>query len=142
MTPSASAAPDPAPATARDPVCGMAVTPGQARGGSATHDGREYWFCSPRCRERFVADPARYATASGAAAPAAALYTCPMHPEIRRPGPGECPICGMALEPVIAAADEADNPELRDMSRRLWVSAALTAPLVAQSMAEMLGAPI
>ena len=177
----------PATAAAKDPVCGMSVTPGHARGGSASHAGREYWFCNPSCRDRFLTDPDRYLQPATAAPPAAApspaiaspaagqVFTCPMHPEVRRPGlgdcpdcgmalepdvpavgieyvcpmhpeivqrePGSCPICGMALEPRTAALD-ADNPELRDMTRRLAVSAALTAPLVVQSMAEMLGAPI
>jgi Cu+-exporting ATPase len=157
MNHASSAAPDPV-ATTRDPVCGMTVTPGKARGGSAVHDGQEYWFCNPRCRERFVADPARYlARADETAAPSAAAaaapsppvaaepasggYTCPMHPEIVRSEPGSCPICGMALEPRLVMLD-ADNPELRDMTRRFWISAALTAPLVLQSMAEMLGAAI
>jgi P-type Cu+ transporter len=177
----------PAPA-AKDPVCGMSVTPGHARGGSATHAGREYWFCNPGCRDKFLADPERYLAVADAPAarsptppPAAAspaagpVFTCPMHPEVRRPHPGDCPDCGMALEPDVpavgieyvcpmhpeivqrepgscpicgmaleprTAALDADNPELRDMTRRFAVSAALTAPLVVASMAEMLGAPI
>src|SRR6266508_1666287 len=91
----------------------MDVTPGDAAGGSAEHAGVTYWFCSPQCRERFVAEPRRY-TAPAApppSGPAAApvderVYTCPMHPEIRQKGPGFCPKCGMALEPEVAAADE------------------------------------
>ena len=237
MNPSTPGSPEPATANARDPVCGMTVTPGKARGGSATHAGHEYWFCNPKCRDKFVADPDRYlangqagavaapsgsaashapgaavspgstperpapsrgaaATAAAsppAAAPAAAAppaevpaaasspaasagtYTCPMHPEVRNAGAGDCPDCGMALEPEVPAVGteyvcpmhpeivrrepgscpicgmaleprtvtlEADNPELRDMTRRFAASAALTAPLVVQSMAEMLGAPV
>ena len=140
-----------AAATATDPVCGMTVTPGKARGGSAVHAGVEHWFCNPRCRERFVADPARYlpcppsqphaAPAVEPAAPAGTEYVCPMDPEVVASEPGSCPICGMALEPRTATLAD-DNPELREMSRRLLVSAALTAPLVVLSMAEMLGAPI
>src|SRR5689334_24281737 len=84
-----------------DPVCGMTVVPGTARGGSAIHEGREYWFCNPKCREKFVADPTRYvAPAPAAVEPArpGTVYTCPMHPQIARDAPGDCPICGMALE--------------------------------------------
>jgi Cu+-exporting ATPase len=141
-------------AKVKDPVCGMTVTPGKARGGSATHAGHEYWFCNPRCREKFLADPAKYLAppapahaASGHAAPRApeagraVEYTCPMHPEIVQIGPGSCPICGMALEPRTATLDD-DNPELRDMTRRLAIATALTAPLLIVSMAEMAGASL
>src|ERR1043166_3793133 len=108
----------PAVAPVKDPVCGMTRTPGKAKGGSATHDGHEYWFCNPRCREKFIADPETYLAAARqrAAAPAPAAppppaavvrtgttYTCPMHPEIRQSGPGDCPDCGMALEPDVPA---------------------------------------
>src|SRR5215510_4443003 len=196
--------PDPAAATTKDPVCGMTVIPGKARGGSATHGGQEYWFCNPKCRDKFLANPDAYLVrlasppaapppasahaqrpllpvspptpAPGTSpAPAAITYTCPMHPEVRRPDrgdcpdcgmaleadvpaahteyvcpmhpeivraePGSCPICGMALEPRTVTLDAA-NPELRDMTRRFAVSAALTAPLLVQSMAEMLGVSI
>jgi Cu+-exporting ATPase len=198
------------PRVVKDPVCGMTVTPGKAKGGSATHAGREYWFCNPRCRDRFVADPARYLAAPPSAAPVvttpsappaapvasttpatapppapttrpaapdpagaqftcpmhpevlrstagdcpecgmalepqvAAMrteYVCPMHPEIVRPAPGSCPICGMALEPRTVALDD-DNPELRDMTRRFVVAAALTGPLLVESMAAMAGASL
>jgi Cu+-exporting ATPase len=88
----------------KDPVCGMDVVAGQAGGGSAQYDGITYWFCSPSCRERFIAEPGRYAApARASAAPPGAAeqtYTCPMHPEVRQQGPGSCPKCGMALEPV------------------------------------------
>ncbi|HSN24821.1 MAG TPA: heavy metal translocating P-type ATPase [Kofleriaceae bacterium] len=159
----------------KDPVCGMMVVPGQARGGSATHDGHEYWFCNPRCREKFTADPSAYLAPAAkpiVAAPTGATYVCPMdpevrqdhpgacpkcgmalepelpvaktewvcpmHPEIVRSEPGSCPICGMALEPRTAALSD-DNPELRDMSRRFWISVVLTAPLLVATMGEMFG---
>src|SRR5262245_15585877 len=90
-----------------DPVCGMEVIPGQAGGGSAEHDGSTYWFCGDGCRVKFRADPERY-LATTPAAPRVdsdtAIYTCPMHPEIRQQRPGPCPKCGMALEPVAAPA--------------------------------------
>jgi Cu+-exporting ATPase len=117
-----------------DPVCGMTVEPERAAG-SAAHGGRIFYFCSPSCWQKFRAEPERYLqpdSPTRTTPPAAPLveYTCPMHPEVRRMGPGHCPICGMALEPVVATGEEA-NPELRDMTRRLWVSAALTAPILA-----------
>ena len=137
------------PTTVKDPVCGMDVEPGQAAGGSAEYEGATYWFCSPGCREKFAADPARYIAPPTAALPAATpstgplgdtrIYTCPMHPEVRQVGPGNCPKCGMALEPVEPLpAEEGPNPELVDMTRRFWVSLALTVPLFALAMVEML----
>jgi Cu+-exporting ATPase len=108
-------------------------------------NGTRYFFCSAGCLEKFKANPNRYLNpAAEGAAPAEAtegtIWTCPMHPEIRRPGPGSCPICGMALEPLEPAAEEQANPELIDMSRRFWVSAALTLPLVIVAMgAELFG---
>jgi len=124
-----------------DPVCGMTVDPAVARGGSAEHNGTVYYFCSPGCRDKFVKDPGRYlksasTTAHGADA-AATEWTCPMHPQVVRPGPGTCPICGMALEPRILTAEEPENHELKDMSRRFWVSVALTAPIVFLAMSEL-----
>jgi len=130
------------PATVIDPVCGMDVTPGDAAGGSAEHAGTTYWFCNPGCRERFMADPARYLHPSAASASTSAndtrLYTCPMHPEVRRVGPGSCPKCGMALEPLEVTADEGPSHELADMTRRFWVSLALTVPVLTLAMGEML----
>jgi heavy metal translocating P-type ATPase len=102
-----------------------------------THAGHSYYFCSARCREKFIADPARYleaSTTTPAAVPPGTIYTCPMHPEIRQPGPGSCPICGMALEPEIVTADTQPNPELADMTRRFWVGLALTIPVFALEM--------
>jgi P-type Cu+ transporter len=125
----------------RDPVCGMTVDPHTAKH-RHTHDGRPYYFCSARCREKFVAEPARYLKPELAAAPivsADTIYTCPMHPEIRQRGPGSCPICGMALEPEIVSADTGPSPELADMTRRFWIGLALTVPVFALEMAGHLG---
>src|SRR6516162_1710520 len=102
--------PDHLVAVAVDPVCGMDVDPAAAAGASVQDEGQTYWFCSPQCRERFVANPERYHPAKSAApirpvsvpSESAAdhrIFTCPMHPEVRRQGPGFCPKCGMALEP-------------------------------------------
>ncbi len=129
-----------------DPVCGMEVTPRHAAGGSADHVGTTYWFCSPGCRQRFIADPAAFAVRApslpqipppGAPPADERIYTCPMHPEVRQKGPGACPKCGMALEPLEVTADEGPSAELVDMSRRFWVSLALTAPVFALASGEM-----
>ena len=129
----------------RDPVCGMIVKAESPH--RFTHAGREYRFCCAGCREKFAADPDRYlrgrahgsdghepaatpATAAGPTRSANAEWTCPMHPEIVRRGPGSCPICGMALEPRTVTLDEPENPELANMQRRLVVATALTAPLL------------
>ena len=132
--------PEPPPAAALDPVCGMAVDPRTATH-RAEHAGHSYFFCSAGCREKFTAAPARYLSGShpGAVAPAKTgevLWTCPMHPQIVRKEPGSCPICGMALEPMTPIAGDTENPELRDMTRRFWVCVALSAPLLAIAMAE------
>ncbi|HYX02416.1 MAG TPA: heavy metal-binding domain-containing protein, partial [Reyranella sp.] len=117
--------------TATDPVCGMKVTMAGVRH-TALHDGHTYYFCSDRCRTRFEAEPQRYlkaAPASPPAVPAGTIYTCPMHPQIRQPGPGNCPICGMALEPEVATADSGPNHELLDMKRRFWIGLVLAVPV-------------
>ncbi|MGH9805310.1 MAG: heavy metal translocating P-type ATPase, partial [Candidatus Acidiferrales bacterium] len=140
-----------------DPVCGMSVEPGKAAGLHA-HQGTTYYFCSGHCLEKFRAEPEKFlarpaglvglgmapAKAAAPVAPAAAGdYTCPMHPEIVRPEPGSCPICGMALEPRTVAAETEVNPELVEMSRRFWTSLALTAPVFLLAMSEMLpGRPV
>jgi len=154
----------------RDVVCGMQVDPAKAAG-SSVHAGKTYYFCSKGCKAKFDAHPEQYlgavspaSAAAGApmvlhrhkpasAAPATppapttsavsdAEYTCPMHPEIRQRGPGSCPICGMALEPVDASIDEG-NPELDDMSRRLRVSLVLTLPILAAMVSDLLpGRPL
>ncbi len=126
----------PVEASSRDPVCGMSVDPHTARH-HADHAGRTFHFCSAGCRTKFVADPVKYLSPADAAVPqvpAGSIYTCPMHPEIRQVGPGSCPICGMALEPDVATADDGPNPELIDFTRRFWVGLALTLPLLALEM--------
>ena len=113
----------------------MLVDPARAEH-KLDYQGSTYYFCNPNCLARFQADPGRYLGMKPPPppAPAGAIYTCPMHPEIRQEGPGSCPLCGMALEPLAVSAEEGPNPELVDMTRRLWVSAVLTAPLVVLSM--------
>ncbi len=137
----------PAQPAVKDPVCGMDVDPGTSEHRSE-HDGQTYYFCSGHCRAKFEASPETYLDPQGghdhdrvahdvtASPPAGAVeeWTCPMHPEIRRPGPGPCPICGMALEPVTITAATAASPELADMKRRFWVAAALTIPVLILGM--------
>ena len=110
-----------------DPVCGMKVDP---HVGKPTHDyqGHTYHFCSPGCQAKFAADPERYLNKQDEPAPAppGTLYTCPMHPEIVQEGPGPCPICGMALEPMGVLPEDVPNEELIDFSRRLWVAIPLS----------------
>jgi Cu+-exporting ATPase len=120
----------------KDPVCGMTVTEQSLH--TLTHEGRPYYFCSTKCKDKFAAAPQQYTDAAGAApatppaaapaAPVAAgtIYTCPMHPEIRQDHPGICPKCGMTLEPLIPELDDDENPELRDFQRRFWWTLPLT----------------
>ena len=142
-----------------DPVCGMKVLSSSSL--EAQHAGRRFVFCSGDCRAKFLAEPERYVDEHGdrrvldpqertrpahqhpaslaraevqAPAPSATVYTCPMHPQIRQQGPGSCPICGMALEPLVPGADE-DNKELRGVKRRFWFSAAMSIPVVLIAMA-------
>jgi P-type Cu+ transporter len=152
------------PETAIDPVCGMRVKTTAARW-KHEDGGQTHYFCNPKCLEKFKADPARYLAPAPPAAevtPAEKapegkdsisredrgsshgdVFTCPMHPEIVRPEPGPCPICGMALEPRVVTAEEPVNPELVDMSRRFWISAALTLPLFVLAMSDMIpGQPV
>ena len=130
-----------------DPVCGMMILPGEAAG-HASYKGHTYYFCSEWCLEQFTNNPAQFLDAAPADRPSAVVdpeaeYTCPMHPEVRQKGPGSCPICGMALEPVTISLDEPANEELRDMARRLWWSLALTLPVLAVMVAEFLpGQPL
>jgi P-type Cu+ transporter len=121
--------------TVIDPVCGMTVDPAKSPH-RHTHRHATYHFCSAGCRGKFAADPDKYlrgAVAIPDAVPADAIYTCPMHPEIRQAGPGSCPICGMALEPELGGAED-DGGERADMTRRFWISLALALPVVALDM--------
>jgi Cu+-exporting ATPase len=123
-------------AMATDPVCGMKVDPNAGRP-AYDHAGETYHFCSEGCRTKFAGDPERYLTKQGEPRPApkGTLYTCPMHPEIVQEGPGPCPICGMALEPMGVPPEITDNPELRDFTRRLMVAVPLSLALLAIDMA-------
>src|ERR1700728_4680049 len=138
---------------ARDPVCGMPVDPATAKH-KADHAGVTHYFCSAGCRGKFVGDPARFLAEPTHApavaadehvhlpapplpanpAPVGAIYTCPMHPQIRQDHPGACPICGMALEPELATEATGPSAELVDMTRRFWIALALTVPVVALAM--------
>ena len=114
-----------------DPICGMKVNPATSKH-RFDHGGQTFHFCSAGCRTEFAADPDSYLKPKvAAAAPAkpGAIYTCPMHPQIRQAGPGSCPICGMALEPVEVSAEAQPNEELADMSRRFWIGLVLTLPV-------------
>src|SRR4051794_14492762 len=121
----------------RDPVCGMLVDPHTAKY-RHQHDGRTYYFCSGGCLAKFKAEPVKYlgdaAQTEAAIVPEGTIYTCPMHPQIRQVGPGSCPICGMALEPVVATPDAGPNAELADMNRRFWTGLVLSLPVVALEM--------
>jgi len=149
----------------KDPVCGMIIDP-QKDAAKVAHEGKTYYFCSAGCAKRFQAQPQRYLTASGTAememphAPAAQIapaikgaepkrpaagtrYTCPMHPEVVQIGPGVCPICGMALEPMDVFAEVEADPELARMTRRFWVSAALSLPVLLLGMlGERIAGPV
>ena len=128
-----------------DVVCGMQVDPASAAGVSQ-FEGKNYYFCSKGCKTKFDANPRQFLQPQtvNAEAPGvkpevpAAEWTCPMHPQIVRNGPGPCPICGMALEPRTVTLEEGPNAELIDMSRRFWVSAALAAVLLVLAMGEYL----
>src|SRR5262245_31545714 len=124
-----------------DPVCGMHVEPATAAG-SFAYQGKTYYFCARSCLEKFRANPDAYLnrTTRPESEPAkpGTKYTCPMHPEVVQDGPGACPKCGMALEPLMPVASEGPDPELVDMQRRLWVGAALALPVFLIAMAVML----
>ena len=126
---------------ATDPVCGMTVDPHTAKH-RAEHRGQPYYFCSAGCKTKFTADPQKY-LGGRTPEPVAegAIYTCPMHPQIRQPGPGSCPICGMALEPEMPTADSGPNPELTDMTRRFWIGLVLALPVMVIDMGGHLAGP-
>ncbi len=136
---------------ATDPVCGMEVDRASARFMSK-HGGKHNYFCSEACQTKFEAAPGKYLdsarsaepqdAAPAVAGPEGTVYTCPMHPEIRSDHPGDCQICGMALEPLVAGLDDRPNPELADFTRRLWVSAVLSIGVLVLSMGPALGLPI
>jgi len=122
--------------TFKDPVCGMQVKPASAAG-METYQGQTYYFCSQGCAAKFRAAPAKYLAPQPvqvAPPPAGSKYTCPMHPQIIRDQPGSCPICGMALEPMVPTLDEGENPELLDMRRRFWICLVLTVPVFISAM--------
>jgi Cu+-exporting ATPase len=122
------------PSSVTDPVCGMMVDPDKTPH-HAEFAGAAFHFCSAGCLGKFKADPDRYLHAKPqAAAPVGTIYTCPMHPQIRRDKPGACPICGMALEPETVTADSGPNPELADMNRRFWIGLVLAAPVLILEM--------
>jgi Cu+-exporting ATPase len=129
---------------ATDPVCGMKVDRASAQH-FLRHEGEKYYFCSAGCLAKFEGSPRDYLGGRPAPEPmpAGTQYTCPMHPEIVRDGPGSCPICGMALEPMgIPTGDEGPNPELVDFNRRFWISAICSVPLLLITMGPMLGLPL
>lgn len=128
---------------AEDPVCGMTVDTSVGKPAHIYKD-QEYHFCSAGCHDKFVADPEHYLSGAhreaSENAPSGTMFTCPMHPEIVQEGPGTCPICGMALEPMgIPTGDEGPNPELVDFRRRFWVGAVLTVPLLILAMGPFVG---
>ena len=134
----------------KDPVCGMDVDPATAEH-VAEHEGVTHHFCSAHCKARFAADPQAFLGGSSDPAPAISgaasgaeevEYTCPMHPEIRQTGPGACPICGMALEPVTVTADMGPSAELRDMTRRFLIGAVLSVPVIVLEMGRHLIDPL
>ncbi|MCL7938981.1 heavy metal translocating P-type ATPase [Halomonas sp. ATCH28] len=119
-----------------DPVCGMKVDPHKTEH-RASHSGKTWYFCSARCRQKFEGDPNAYLQGYDSPtepAPPGTIYTCPMHPEVRQEGPGDCPICGMALEPETISADTGPSEELKDMTRRFWIGLVLALPVLVLEM--------
>ncbi|HWI78576.1 MAG TPA: heavy metal translocating P-type ATPase, partial [Ramlibacter sp.] len=115
----------------KDPVCGMSVTPASPH--HSHHQGEPYYFCGARCKGKFDTEPAKYVDRPSGGSPAAVsppapgtIFTCPMHPEIRQDHPGSCPLCGMALEPLMPSLEDDENPELKDFTRRFWWTLPLT----------------
>jgi Cu+-exporting ATPase len=131
---------DPSSPRVLDPVCGMLIDPATAAGHSE-YNGQTIYFCNPGCKKKFDADPERYLSPRAAVeepGDPTRTYTCPMHPEVVQQGPGSCPYCGMALEPMAPSLEEGPNPELEDMTRRFRLSAILTIPLLGVAMGHML----
>ena len=136
-------------ASGKDPVCGMTVNP-ETSGHKTEHGDETFYFCSAGCKGKFAKDPASYleqeqeprATKAEDEHGRSQIYTCPMHPEIEQEGPGDCPKCGMALEPMIVTEEEEEDPELKSMTRRFWVSAPLSIPVVFLAMGEFIGIPV
>ncbi|MCF7669547.1 MAG: heavy metal translocating P-type ATPase [Verrucomicrobia bacterium] len=127
-----------------DPVCGMSVDP-ESAAGSFEYSGETYYFCSGHCLKKFKELPGEFLGKEKkekrkAAVPEAAVWTCPMHPEVRSDKPGSCPDCGMALEPAGVSPGQEENPELKDMSRRFWVGLILTIPVFLTALSEMISA--
>src|SRR6266850_3741200 len=126
-----------------DPVCHMQVMP-ETAAARYEYKGKTYYFCNPRCRDRFKANPEQFLAPVKLEIPKSkievseSIYTCPMHPEVRQRGPGACPKCGMALEAEMVTLEEEANPELVDMTRRFWIAAALSVPVLVLGMSEML----
>ncbi|WP_282063626.1 heavy metal translocating P-type ATPase [Roseobacter litoralis] len=127
---------------ATDPVCGMTVTRATAQFLSK-HEGERFYFCSDRCQHKFDESPDTYLgdRAESEPMPEGTMYTCPMDPQIVQEGPGDCPICGMALEPMMPTADAGPNPELLDFRRRLWIGGPLALAVLALEMGGMIGIP-
>ncbi len=127
---------------AKDPICGMTVD--EATALNAERDGQTFCFCSEHCRKTFLSAPAtaKHEEKKEQETPGKTIYTCPMHPEVQQDHPGDCPKCGMALEPMTATAspDEGENAELHDMTRRFWIGAALTLPVFVLAMAHLIPA--
>ncbi|HXF15486.1 MAG TPA: heavy metal translocating P-type ATPase [Burkholderiales bacterium] len=121
-----------------DPVCKMRVLP-ETAAAQFSYNGKTYYFCNPRCRDRFQSDPESFLSPGSKPEPPKSdtIYVCPMHPEVRQMGPGICPKCGMALEPEIAKADEGPNPELLDMTQRFWIAAVVSVPVMVFGMLEI-----
>ena len=141
MAMAAAAAPSISSDEVIDPVCGMTVNAKTTRH-KTDYKGQTYYFCAAGCKAKFVANPAKYLAAEKPVEPVVpgAIYTCPMHPQIQQVGPGTCPICGMALEPLVATVDSGPNHELADMKLRLWIGAALSLPVLVLAMSgAMLG---
>ncbi len=131
----------------KDPVCGMMIDPKTAKGGKSTFEGQGFYFCNPKCKTKFDANPHNFLHKESSKAVSVEdkekIYICPMHPEVRQKGPGNCPICGMALEPEEVSLDEEENPELVDFTKRLKISVPLTIPLLILAMSDLIpGQPV